>query len=59
MNESFKSPVLIAERGGRDRGGATLTDTGKAVLKLYRQIEKESLKVIQPKWRSLQLLLRD
>ena len=59
MNESFKSPVLIAERGGSDRGGATLTYTGKEVLRLYRQIEEESLKVIQPKWRSLQRLLLD
>jgi molybdate transport system regulatory protein len=58
MNECFHLPVLVTERGGRERGGATLTDTGKEVLKLYRQMEKGSLKAVQPKWRSLQRLLR-
>jgi molybdate transport system regulatory protein len=58
MNECFASPVLTAERGGSERGGTTLTETGRQVLKLYREMERESLKAIQPKWRSLQRLLR-
>jgi molybdate transport system regulatory protein len=58
MNECFESPVLTAERGGSERGGTTLTETGRQVLKLYREMERDSLKAIQPKWRSLQRLLR-
>jgi len=58
MNECFRSPVLITERGGRARGGAKLTEAGKKVLKLYRGMEKDSLRAIQPKWRSLHRLLR-
>ena len=28
MNDSFREPVVIAERGGSRRGGAELTETG-------------------------------
>jgi molybdate transport system regulatory protein len=58
MNECFQLPVLITERGGRDRGGATLTPTGRQILKLYRQMDQASQKAIQPQWRALKQLLR-
>ena len=59
MNECFHSPVLVTERGGTARGGATLTDFGTNVLKLYRQLESDSLKATEGSWHSLQKLLRD
>jgi molybdate transport system regulatory protein len=57
MNECFSLPVVSTERGGRQRGGATLTSTGRQLLKLYRQMERVSHKAIQPQWRALARLL--
>jgi molybdate transport system regulatory protein len=58
MNTCFKEPVIEAVRGGHERGGAELTETGKSVLKLYRQMEQDSFKAVQADWRALQKLLR-
>jgi len=58
MNACFKAPVIEAARGGNQRGGAELTETGKCVLKLYRQMEKDGLKAVQTDWRALQRLLQ-
>ena len=58
MNSCFTQPVIEAERGGHKRGGAQLTETGRRVLKLYRQIEKNSLKAVQSDWQALQKLLQ-
>ena len=57
MNKFFKQPVIETVRGGHERGGAELTDTGRRVLELYRRMEKNSLKTIQPDWRALQKIL--
>ena len=59
MNNCFKSPVLETVRGGQARGGAELTETGRRVLKLYRQMEKDSSKAAQDGWRALRKFLRD
>ncbi len=58
MNECFSLPVVSTERGGRARGGATLTPTGRQVLKLYRQMEQISHQATQPQWRALARLLK-
>ena len=58
MNACFKEPVIEAVRGGHERGGAELTETGKRVLKLYRQMEKDGLKTVQVDWQALQNLLQ-
>lgn len=59
MNKSFKRPVVEAVRGGRERGGAVLTETGTAALKSYRKMEAVSLKAVQAEWRKIQKLIRD
>jgi molybdate transport system regulatory protein len=38
MNECFKTPLVEASRGGSDRGGASLTVAGEAVLAAYRRL---------------------
>ena len=43
MNACFREPLVIAERGGKTRGGARLTEAGKKALALYQQIESESV----------------
>lgn len=39
MNRVLSEPVVHTEKGGRGRGGATLTPMGEQVLALYRAIE--------------------
>jgi molybdate transport system regulatory protein len=58
MNASFNKPVISALRGGHEHGGAELTETGRRVLKSYRQMEKAGRKAAQTDWRVLQKLLR-
>ena len=43
MNRCFQKPVILTTRGGQERGGAALTETGEQVLALYAQLETESL----------------
>jgi len=59
MNACFKKPVIAALRGGREHGGAELTETGRRVLESYRQMEKAGLKAAQADWRALQKLMQE
>ena len=47
MNEGFRSPLVESSRGGSGRGGASLTKTGRTVLELYREMERDSLAAIR------------
>jgi molybdate transport system regulatory protein len=38
MNDCFKTPLVVASRGGSERGGASLTVAGEAVLAAYRRL---------------------
>lgn len=42
MNHAFREPVIEAAKGGRARGGATLTPMGDRVLALYRRLETKA-----------------
>jgi molybdate transport system regulatory protein len=44
MNQSFQEPVVAKNRGGETHGGATVTEFGHKVLKLYRQMEAKAAK---------------
>lgn len=39
MNAAFEQPVVESARGGAGGGGASLTETGVEVLRLFRAIE--------------------
>ena len=39
MNRCFREPVVQASKGGKGRGGAVLTPTGRQVLDLFRALE--------------------
>jgi len=39
MNHAFRLPLVDAAKGGASGGGAQLTETGRTVLTLYRQME--------------------
>src|ERR1041385_2481272 len=43
MNDCFREPLVVTSRGGKERGGAVLTETGRRALKLYQGLEVESL----------------
>lgn len=42
LNRYFREPVVIPTKGGRAGGGATLTETGRVVLDLYRHIQAKA-----------------
>jgi molybdate transport system regulatory protein len=58
MEACFKEPLLERQRGGSERGGARLTETGARVLELYQQMEAESLQATEKSWRELRKRLR-
>jgi molybdate transport system regulatory protein len=59
MNACFREPLVVASRGGKERGGAALTETGRRALKLYQGLEAKSLKACADTWRQLCQLLTD
>jgi molybdate transport system regulatory protein len=42
LNHHFREPLVSRVMGGRRGGGASLTDTGRAVLEIYRSIETKA-----------------
>lgn len=42
MNHSFKQPLVMTTTGGKQGGGASVTDFGVSILKLYRQMERQA-----------------
>ncbi len=58
MNESFCQPLVQTTRGGKAKGGASLTPTGEQVVALYAAMIAESSKATQRTWTKLKKLLR-
>ena len=58
MNECFREPVVVAERGGKRGGGMKVTQTGRRALALYQEMESTALDSTRSPWRKLQTLLR-
>ena len=58
MERSFAEPLLKVSRGGAEHGGAKLTANGVKVLKLYREMEAESLRATSGIRKRLLKLLR-
>jgi molybdate transport system regulatory protein len=59
MNACFQQPLVVASRGGKNRGGAVVTKTGRKALKLYRALEAKSLKACADTWRELRGIMAD
>jgi molybdate transport system regulatory protein len=53
MNAAFREPLVDTARGGSGHGRATLTATGRAALTLYRRMERETARAIEPAWEEL------
>ena len=58
MNRCFKKPLVLAAHGGAGGGGAELTETGRAVLSLYRQMENQAAKATRSAWKKMQSRLK-
>ncbi len=58
MNRGFVTPLVETVRGGKLRGGAKLTTTGRRVLQLYREIERQSQAAATPGRQKLARLLQ-
>ncbi len=59
MNACFRAPLVETSRGGRTRGGATLTPAGAMVLAAYRRMEALTEAAIGDEIGRLRRLLRD
>ena len=59
MNAMFRAPLVDSARGGPGGGGATLTETGREVLDLYRAIDAEAQAVNAERLDRLRALLPD
>jgi molybdate transport system regulatory protein len=53
LNAMFKTPLVLAETGGRGGGGATLTPLGRDVVKRFRRMEAETASAIETDFRTL------
>jgi molybdate transport system regulatory protein len=58
MNRCFKKPLVLATHGGEGGGGAELTEPGRRLLALYRQLETKAAKSTQTTWNKMQSLLK-
>jgi molybdate transport system regulatory protein len=58
MNRSFRKPLVHLERGGAQGGGSGITEAGREVLELYRQMHEASLKAAEAPWKKLSGLLK-
>jgi molybdate transport system regulatory protein len=57
MRQLYAEPLVEMRRGGKAKGGATLTAGGERALSLYRQMEREALEATEPAWRKFRGLL--
>lgn len=54
MNHIFGKPVVSAQTGGRQGGGAQLTAVGLAIVSRFRAIERAATSVAEPHMKALQ-----
>jgi molybdate transport system regulatory protein len=59
MNDLFREPLVELSRGGKQGGGAQVTDFGRKVLAEYRAMCEASEMAGRPAWRRLRKLLKD
>jgi molybdate transport system regulatory protein len=58
MNRCFRKPVVAAQPGGAQGGGAALTAFGQQLIQNYRAIEAEATAAIKPRLHDLEASLR-
>jgi len=58
MNRCFREPVVTAQPGGSQGGGAALTAFGEKVVQKYRAIETQATAAAKPQLHDLAASLR-
>ena len=58
MNRCFREPVVTAQPGGSQGGGAALTVFGQKLIQKYRTIETQATAAAKPQLHDLQTSLR-
>lgn len=58
MNACFRSPLVLASRGGPGAGGARLTAEGEAVLAAYRALQADAARAAAPHAQAIARLAR-
>ena len=58
MNRCFREPVVTAQPGGAQGGGAALTAFGEQLIRKYRAIESQAMAAAKPQLRDLETSLR-
>ena len=58
MNTDFGTPVAATSKGGRNFGGATLTDGGERLLALYQAMETSAAAATKKDFEALRRLLQ-
>jgi len=58
MNRCFREPVVTAQPGGSQGGGAALTPFGEKVVRKYRTIESEATAAAKPQLHDLAAAVR-
>jgi molybdate transport system regulatory protein len=53
LNGMFRTPLVVAEAGGRGGGGATLTPLGRKVVERFRAMEAGSWSAVERDFRTL------
>ncbi len=53
LNGMFKTPLVVAETGGRGGGGARLTALGQTVVERFRRMEANSWSAVERDFRVL------
>lgn len=48
MNSAFREPLVLAEKGGNEHGGTTLTPMGTRVLKAYDALHAQAERAFRP-----------
>ncbi len=59
MNRSFRAPLVTRATGGRQGGGASVTEAGFAVLQQFRAMEAAAADAAKPHMKALVKLLKD
>ena len=57
LDRAFAEPLVVKTRGGTTGGGAQLTETGREVLRLFREIEAATEKAIRAPVARLEALI--
>ena len=49
-NDSFQKPLVVASRGGDQHGCAVLTEEGRRVLEVFRDMESNATQALEDGW---------